>query len=218
MNAGKTRTRTGRGSAGLAALALVLALAATAATAMDWSLATGLYADVKARQVGDILTIIIQESSEVSREASQQSGKSTTGGGNATFGYPTIERPEGETETGPWSRVNLPDYNWSLRHNFTGGGQVSSKEDFTSTMSARVLDVLPNGNLLLEGKRMVKLQKEMVEVTLTGMVRPKDVASDNTVSSARLADASIRYDTQGPITRDQQRGLATRFLNWINLF
>lgn len=192
--------------------------AACAAAAPEWRLATGLYGDAKARRVGDIVTVVIEESSAVNREAKQESGKSTTGGGSATVGYPTVDRPTGETTTGPWSRVNLPEFSWNLKHDYSGGGQLSSKEDFSSTMSARVLDVLPNGNLLLEGKRTVQLQREKVEVTLTGMVRPNDISSDNRVLSSRLADASIRYDTAGPITRDQQRGLATRLLNWLNPF
>ncbi len=183
----------------------------------EWRMATSLYSDVKAREIGDIVTVIIEESSAVNREAAQQSGKSTTGGGSANFGHPTVTT-EDEVIGGPWSKINVPEFSWNFKHDFTGGGELSSKEDFTSTMSARVLDVLPNGNLLLEGHRTVQLQQEKVQVTLTGTVRPKDISSDNTVSSSRLADASIRYDTQGPLVRDQQRGLFTKMVNWLNLF
>lgn len=197
--------------------AVCLASALPAGAAPDWSLATALYSDVKAREVGDIVTVLIEESSTMSRAAQQESGKSTTGGGNASFQHPTIQRGD-EVTSGPWTKVTLPEFSWQLRHDFTGGGQLSSQEDFSSTMSARVLDVLPNGNLLLEGKRTVQLQEETVEVILSGVVRPRDIGSDNTVSSSRLADASIRYLTDGPITRDQQRGLLTRLLNWLNPF
>ncbi len=184
---------------------------------MEWRMATSLYSDVKAREVGDIVTVIIEESSAVNREAAQKSAKSTTGGGNASFQHPTVETSE-EVIGGAWNKMTLPEFSWTLKNDFSGGGELSSKEDFTSTMSARVLDVLPNGNLLLEGHRMVQLQQEKVQVTLTGTVRPKDISSDNTVSSSRLADASIRYDTQGPLVRDQQRGLFTKMVNWLNLF
>lgn len=202
----------------VAGLAVVpAAVPALAAGVSEWRLATALYSDVKARQIGDIVTVVIEESSAVNREAKQESGKSTTGGGNANFGHPTVET-EKEVIGGPWRKITVPEFSWNLKHDFTGGGQLSSKEDFTSTMSARVLDVLPNGNLLLEGKRTVQLQKERVQVTLTGIVRPKDISSENTVSSSRLADASIRYDTDGPIVRDQQRGLFTKMVNWLNLF
>ena len=187
------------------------------AAAPEWRLATSLYADVKARAIGDIVTIIIEESSAVNREAKQESAKNTTGSGSANFQNPTVSTAT-DVINGKYQKLNVPEFGWQFKQDFSGGGQLSSKEDFTSTMSARVLDVLPNGNLLLEGKRTVKLQQENVEVTLTGLVRPKDISSDNTVSSSRLADASIRYDTQGPMVRDQQRGLFTKMVNWLNLF
>lgn len=183
----------------------------------EWRMAIDLYGDVKARQVGDLVTVIIEESSSMNRAARQDSSRSTSGGGSASVGHPTLE-VDGAVRDQPWTRASLPDFNWQFRNQSSGGGQVRSEEDFTSTMSARVLEVLPNGNLLLEGKRTVHLQDERVEMILTGMVRPRDIRSDNTVSSARLADASIRYVTDGPISRDQRRGLLTRMLNWLNLF
>ena len=198
-------------------LACVAFLPVLSMAGTEWRMATSLYSDVKAREIGDIVTVIIEESSAVNREAAQKSAKSTTGGGSANFGHPTVTT-EDEVIGGPWSKINVPEFNWNFKHDFTGGGELSSKEDFTSTMSARVLDVLPNGNLLLEGHRTVQLQQEKVQVTLTGTVRPKDISSDNTVSSSRMADASIRYDTQGPLVRDQQRGLFTKMVNWLNLF
>lgn len=201
----------------LAFAAALCWLCAPARGVPEWRMATTLYGDVKARQVGDLVTVIIEESSAVKREATQESGKGSTGGGKASFQHPTVETTD-EVINGPWNKITLPEFSWDLKHNFTGGGQLSSKEDFTSTMSARVLDVLPNGNLLIEGKRTVRLQREHVEVTLSGLVRPKDITSDNTVLSSRLADASIRYDTAGPIVQDQQRGLFLRLVNWLNVF
>ncbi len=193
------------------------AVSARSAPASEWRFATALYSDVKARAIGDIVTIIIEESSSVNREAKQETGKSTTGGGSASFQHPYVTTAT-EVIGGKYQKATVPEFGWQFKHDFSGGGQLSSKEDFTSTMSARVLDVLPNGNLLVEGKRTVKLQQENVQVTLTGLVRPKDISSFNTVSSSRLADASIRYDTQGPLVRDQQRGLFTKMVNWLNLF
>ena len=196
-------------------LAAVLWVPARAAP--EWRLATSLYGDVKAREIGDLITVIIEESSEVNKEANQESSKSTAGNGSASFQHPTVETDK-EVIGGPWKKATLPEFSWQLKHDFNGGGKMDSKEGFNSTMSARVLDVLPNGNLLLEGKRTVQLQQELVQVTLTGMVRPRDISSDNTVYSSRLADASIRYDAAGPIVREQQRGLFLKLVNWLNLF
>lgn len=212
---------TSRGNGWSAAIWLLMAVLAVgharASSAPEWSMATRLYRDVKARQIGDIVTVIIDESSTMNRAAQHDSGKQTTGGGGASFGAPFLT-VQGQDRPPRWDRATLPDFGWQLQHNFTGGGQMTSQDDFQSTMSARVLDVLPNGNLLLEGKRTVHLQNEKIEVILTGMVRPRDISSENTVSSSRLADASIRYDTDGPISRDQRRGLITRLINWLNIF
>ena len=175
---------------GLLGLALVVGAGVGGAwAAPDWSLATALYADVKAREVGDIVTVLIEESSSMNREANQASGKSTTGSGNASFQHPTVEQGDKVT-SGPWTKITLPEFSWQLKHDFSGGGKLSSEEDFSSTMSATVLDVLPNGNLVLEGKRTIHLQDEKVHVILTGLVRPRDISSENIVSSSRLADAS----------------------------
>ena len=183
----------------------------------EWRMAIDLYSDVKARQVGDLVTVVIEESSSMNRAASQDSQRGTSGGGSASVGHPVVQM-DGVVREQPWTRASLPEFSWQFGSQSGGGGQVSSEEDFTSTMSARVLEVLPNGNLLLEGKRTVHLQDERVEMILTGMVRPRDISSDNMVSSARLADATIRYVTDGPISRDQRRGLLTRMMNWLNLF
>ncbi len=183
----------------------------------EWSMAVRLYRDVKARRIGDIVTVIIDESSTMNRAAQHDAGKQTSGGGSASFGAPVLTA-QGEERPNRWDNVSLPEFGWQLQHQFSGGGQMTSQDDFQSTMSARVLDVLPNGSLLLEGKRTVHLQNEKIEVILTGLVRPRDINSDNTVSSSRIADASIRYETDGPISRDQRRGLVTRLINWLNIF
>lgn len=183
----------------------------------EWRMAVDLYGDVKARQIGDLVTVIIEESSSMNRASSQESNRGTTGGGSASFGHPVVQM-NGVVREQPWTRVSLPDFNWQIANQSGGGGQIRSEEDFTSTLSARVLEVLPNGNLLVEGKRTVQLQEERVEMILTGMVRPRDISSQNTVSSSRLADATIRYVSDGPISRDQRRGLLTRMLNFLNLF
>lgn len=187
----------------------------------EWSLATRMYGDEKARRVGDFVTVVIEEKSSANKAAQSSSAKTTSGGGSASVGTPyyTKATKDGEeTVGGPWTRATLPSFEWQMGRDFSGGGKTSSEEDLSSTLTARVLDVLPNGNLLLEGRRVVQLQEEKVEVVLTGMVRPRDISADNSVSSSRLADASIRYETAGPLSRDQKRGLLTRMINWINPF
>ena len=72
--------------------------------------------------------------------------------------------------------------------------------------------------MLIEGKRSIILQDESVEVILTGIIRPTDIAKDNTIMSSFVADAAIRYVSGGPIAKNQQRGLLTRVWEWVNPF
>ncbi len=80
------------------------------------------------------------------------------------------------------------------------------------------MEVLPNGNLLIEGKRTVQIQKEYVSFILSGTVRPEDISADNVVLSTAIADASIKYESNGSVTVDQKKGLVTRVFDWLNLF
>jgi flagellar L-ring protein precursor FlgH len=200
----------------LATILIWLAISIGEANADQWALANRLYSDVKARAVGDLVTIVIDENSTVNRAAQQASDKNTTGSGSASFSRPYLS-PGGQ-DGQSWTQATLPAFNWNLNNSFSGDGSMSSSDDFQATVSARVVDVLPNGTLLLEGKRTVRLQKETVNVVLSGLVRPKDIDSNNEVMSSRLADASIRYQSDGPLTRDHERGLFTRLINWINPF
>jgi flagellar L-ring protein FlgH len=188
------------------------------AGAPEWSFAMGLYVDEKAHKVGDLLTVMIEEQSSASRSAQNQSSRSTSGGGSMQFSSPYYIKADGEKVGMPWQGAQLPAFDWQIGHNQSGGGQTTSEDGLSSTLTARVLDVLPNGNLLIEGRRMMHLEDERVEVILTGAVRPRDISADNVVSSSRMADATIRYQSAGPLRRDHRRGMFTRLWNWLGLF
>jgi len=185
--------------------------------APEWGLAMRMYGDEKARRVGDLVTVLVAEQSSISKDAESRGGKSTSGSGSATVRHPYLVAQGAQRPT-PWDEAGVPAWSWGMESEFTGGGSISSEDEFTSTLTARVTDVLPNGNLLLEGKRTVHLQDETVQMILTGTVRPRDIRSDNSVDSSRIADATIRYEPSGPLSREQQRGILTRLLNWLNPF
>jgi flagellar L-ring protein precursor FlgH len=193
------------------------ALASHRGDAPEWGLAMRMYGDEKARRVGDLVTVIVKEASSVSKEASSASAKSTSGSGSASL-KPPYMMVQGTQRPSAWSEVGLGAWNWGMDNAFKGGGSINNEDEFTSTLTARVTDVLPNGNLMLEGKRTVQLQDETIQMVLTGTVRPRDIQSDNSVESSRIADATIRYEPKGPLSREQKRGLLTRLFNWVNLF
>lgn len=201
----------------LSAPLLAPARAAHRRDAPEWSFATALYGDEKARRVGDLVTVIVEENSSVNREAESQGGKSTSGGGSASIGHPYLVA-QGQARATRWDEAGLPPWSWGIQSSFSGGGSISNEDDFSSTLTARVTDVLPNGNLLLEGKRTVRIQNDKVQMLLTGVVRARDINGDNTIASSKISDATIRYETSGPLSREQERGMVTRLINWLNLF
>ena len=162
-----------------------------------------------ARGVGDVVTIIVSESSA------------------SSFSANTTATKKDSTATGPNS-VPLLDFlrvgllNTLLRPSavnanstVSGAGQTSQQGRFSARMSAIVKQVMPNGTMLIEGTRMVKVNNETQTLILTGIVRPDDVRSDNTVLSESLAGAEIKSEGIGLVVDRQRRGLLTRLLDWL---
>lgn len=179
----------------------------------EWTLARDLYGDKKARKVGDLLTVLIEEQSEASKDAKSTSSKKVAKSGSLNFGNLNVDN----APTG-WTNVAVPAWSVDISRSYDGGGSVENKEKLSSTMTVQVTEVLPNGNLLIEGKRSLVVQNETIVVTLTGTVRPEDISRDNIVKSSSIANAAIKYASSGPTIREQKRGILTRLWNWVNPF
>ncbi len=95
---------------------------------------------------------------------------------------------------------------------------MKNEEKITTTISARVMEVLPNGNLLIEGKRSLTVMGEDMQYILTGTVRPSDVSRENTIRSTSIADLSVQYSSTGPITKSQKKGVFDTLVDFINPF
>lgn len=201
------------------ALLTVIFLTALAASAVaqespkEWKMASRMYADKKARHVGDLLTVIIEESNEASKDAKSSSSKTAGLSGSASMGHPTVD-----ANPTAWTNALIPAWKLDTSRSFEGSGSTQSKDKFTSYITVTVREVLPNGNLLIEGKRSMNIQEESVDVILTGIVRPTDITRENTIKSTSIADAGIRYESAGPIVQNQKRGIITSLWNWLNPF
>ncbi len=179
----------------------------------DWSFAEKLYKDPVAKEVGDIVTVLIEENSSASKSAESSSEKNSSMGGSASFGHPRID-----SQPTQWTNAVMPSWSLDSSRSFSGGGSLQNQDEFEATIGARVTEVLPNGNLLIEGKRSVVVQDEVVDMVLTGVVRPKDISRDNQIKSSQIADATIDYQSSGPMIKNQKRGLLTALWNWLNPF
>jgi flagellar L-ring protein precursor FlgH len=159
------------------------------------------FLDRTARMVGDILTILISETSVASFAASTTANKAS--GNNVLKGL------------GPVLQSLIPALSYGANSNFQGGGSTTHSGKFLAAMSVTVRQVLPNGNLIVEGTREIKVNKDWQIFKLSGMLRRDDIRSDNTILSEKIADAQITAESKGIINDKQRRGIIGRILDWL---
>ena len=180
--------------------------AATDEPSMDWI--TGLTSDRRARSVNDLITIRVVENIEAAGSADAQLNKASSASASvpSLFGIesklPSIIDP-----------TNLASA--SADSQFKGGGTTTRTSQLTATMTARVAEVLPNGDLVLEGVRELDLNGERQIVVLTGIVRAMDVRRNNSVLSTQVAQLRIQYYGRGLMKDNLKPGWLLRVLNKI---
>lgn len=172
-----------------------------------WQAASvALVEDGKARRVGDIVTIIVTETASASKQAATATGRSS----ELSAGIPAFMGLEGAgilLNNLGGKEANLSKLiDASASSKFDGSGSTTRKETLTATITAKVVDLLPNGNLRIEGRRNVKVNNEDQIVTVRGTVRQRDITPENTVNSAYIADAQITYAGEGIISDRQKPG------------
>ncbi|HLC41844.1 MAG TPA: flagellar basal body L-ring protein FlgH [Methylomirabilota bacterium] len=172
--------------------------------------ARSLYPDVRARQVNDILTILILEDSKSERSAQTKTSKdsSVEAGLNEFPKFMGLEKV--------LKKVFKLDFD--AKSNFEGKGDINRSDKVTAQISARVVKVLENGAMLIEGRRAVAVNDEVQFLVLSGLVRSEDVTPDNTVKSTQIADAEIRMEGSGVLAEKQRPGILNRLLDWLWLF
>ncbi len=158
--------------------------------------------DGKARRLGDIVTIVITENATASKQATTATGRSS----EISAGIPNMLGLEGSSIL----TKNFADLsnliNASASSSFDGSGSTTRKESLSATITAKIINVLPNSNLLIEGRRNVKVNNEDQIVTVKGTIRQRDITAENTINSIYVADAQITYSGEGIISDRQKPG------------
>lgn len=168
-----------------------------------WQAGTnGLTEDFKARRKGDIVTILISETASASKAADTNTSRNSNISASMK-NFLGLEKT-GAFNSSFFDLANL--INADAGSSFKGSGATSRKETLTATISAKVIEVLPNGNLQIEGRRNVKVNNEDQIIIVEGTVRPSDIGQDNIVSSSFVADARITYTGKGIISDRQSPG------------
>lgn len=162
-----------------------------------------------AKGIGDILTIVVSETSTASYNVSTTAAKKDDNSvASAVLPFvsalkiPLLDQLLGGLSTGASSSNN-------------GSGSTTQSGKLTARVTVTVKQVLPNGNMIIEGVRMIKVNKEEQQITFTGIVREDDIRFDNTVLSERVAEARITNLGKGLAADRQRRGILTRILDWL---
>jgi len=158
-----------------------------------------LFSDHRAMRVDDILTIIIVESAKAGSESKTNTSKGTDVGFKAKS----------------LSLLSPQEFGASNSTKYDGKGATSRSGSLSATVTARVIQVLESGNLLIEGSKTVEINQEKEIIKISGIVRPQDIQKNNIVYSTSLADAEIMYSGSGAVNTAARPGMFTRFFNWL---
>ena len=158
-----------------------------------------LFADTRARQVGDILTVVLVEKTAAKKSAATTSNKDSS----ADIAVPKILGYD----------IMRGEASIDASRKFTGGGDASQSNSLDGNITVTVIERLANGNLRVQGEKQLTIDQGDEMVRLTGIVRPTDIAPDNSVPSSRVAEAKISYVGRGALADSNAQGWLSRILN-----
>ena len=179
----------------------------------------GLFIDTKARNVGDIVTVKIDESAQASNRANTETERSSglEAGIDKLFGFEDWWQDEILPEVGSkWPKIDPfgnPSVKGSLKSDFKGDGETSRSGSLEAFITCRVVDVMANGNLKIVGTREVMVNHENQLIILSGIIRPRDISDTNVILSTFISDAKIAYSGSGVVDDRQQPGWLANLLN-----
>ncbi len=165
-----------------------------------------LFEDLKAGRVGDILTVRLVERTNASKNSQTQTAKTTA----ATLANP-------EVLGRPLTRKGIPLFSGSLegQSSFDGQGASSQSNSLNGDITVTVIERTPNGNLVIQGEKWLTINQGREFIRVTGVIRPNDIETDNSVLSTRIANAQIAYSGKGALADANRMGLIARFFNSI---
>lgn len=186
---------------------LMIVLAAMAGGQSLWNperRAPSLFSDTTARGIGDVLTVVIEESQRITNQERSEFTKEMDLNAALT-----------DFQIIPKAFNPLPSVSGSSDREMRSDARYDKQGNLQTRISVVVIDTLPNGNMVIEGRRRVVIDREIKTMRLTGVVRPWDVTPLNTISSWQIANASIAYEGNGPLTNITNRGWLSQLLDYV---
>jgi len=177
--------------------------------------ARSFFGDQRARRVGDILTVNIDINDRAQTQNSTQRARSNAISGGVTnfFG---LENSLGRAFPGGFDPAKM--VGTEGESNASGSGSVNRSERVNLTVAAVVTAVMPNGNMVIQGRQEVRTNREVRELTVAGIVRPEDISSANTIAHTQIAEARISYGGRGDISRMQSTPAAQSLVERFSPF
>ncbi len=182
-----------------AAMILFFAFCVSASAQSLWDDNSSWYSDSRPGRVGDIITVLVNERTDAKDEATMEVTKETTNTVNEGTGILRFIRA----------------LTFSANNEAKGDGSTERKHHATATLACLVTEVLPNGNLVIEGTRDIRTSEEVLQFQLFGVIRPQDVNADNQIPSSLIANAEIAVKGRGIISRTQKVGVITQILQTV---
>lgn len=175
-----------------------------------------LFQDNRARSVGDTLIVTISETTVANEQDARNLNRTTSGSGQVTL-FDRVRTPAGgDPGTAGQTLLQTPSQQTAMA--FAGTSQNTTNRVFTDRLAVTVVDVLPNGNLVVEGFRSRVVSGEERVLRITGIVRPADVQVGNVIPSGSIANFRISYLGRGPATNTTKQGFLTRIASAFRLF
>ncbi|GLQ57327.1 flagellar basal body L-ring protein FlgH [Devosia nitrariae] len=172
--------------------------------------AKGFFKDERAHRVGDILTILvtIDDRAAIDNQTARSRSSTNSAGMGGIFGSAVTNLSGGSID--PSGAIDLTSGTKD-----SGTGSVNRSETLETSIAAVVTQVLPNGNLVIEGRQEVRVNFEVRDLIVAGIVRPSDIQANNTIPSTKIAEARISYGGRGQITDVQQPRYGQQVLDAI---
>lgn len=174
-----------------------------------------LFSDHKAMHVNDIVTVSITETAQSSNSAKKQLSEADT----SKLGGGTFANAGGNSAVSSWmGRANgLTDIGFTTdsSSSYAGQGSYSKDASFTTTVSARIIKVLENGNYYINGRREILIDDEKQIIQISGVIRPYDIDQYNNITSSQMSNAKILYSSEGDVDRSTKQGWGTRLVQAV---
>jgi flagellar L-ring protein FlgH len=154
----------------------------------------GLVANKTAARPGDLVTVLIQETQDLSNEETSDLKTKKV-----------LDTQLSSFNIGPDAFTTLPDVSSTTNNTFAGTANYEKIGNFTARLTAMVVDALPNGNLVISGRREIRIDSETKVIEFSGVVRRYDITAENTIESELVANARVSYSGSGPLTRTTNR-------------